>query len=143
MDALAYEYDELLRKHGVDPPVRTQRLDAEGLTRRFSANTFDLGVARNCLDHAYKPERAVLQMLAVVKRGRYVLLEHFRNEAETQNYAGLHQWNFDVSADGDFLIRSKSDVVNMTQKYARRCTISVKLNTGNGMQWLFIRILKK
>lgn len=143
VDALADEYDELLNKYGVQPPVRTERLDAEDLTSRFAENTFDLGYARNCLDHAYDPEQAVLQMIAVVKKNRYVLLEHTRNEAENHNYSGLHQWNFDMSPAGEFLIRSKSGVVNMSQRYADRCTISCNVVSGSGPEWIYVRILKK
>jgi SAM-dependent methyltransferase len=140
VDPLADEYDKILHKYGVQPLIRTQRLEAEGLTKRFSSNTFDLCVACNCLDHSYNPERAVLQMIDVVKKGRYVLLEHFRNEGERQNYSGLHQWNFDLSPVGDFLIRSKSSVTNMTQKYADQCTIYCELIDD---YWLVTRILKK
>lgn len=142
-DALADEYDRLLRKYDVKPIIRTQRLNAETLDKRFSANTFDLCVARNCLDHAYDPERAVLQAIEVVKKGRYVLLEHHPNEADTQNYSGLHKWNFDMSADGDFLIRSPSRVVNMTKKYADRCSISCELVREHGEDFLVTRIRKR
>jgi SAM-dependent methyltransferase len=143
VDPLADEYDKILHKYGIQPVVRTQRLEAEDLTKRFSANTFDLCVAHNSLDHAHNPERAVLQMIDVVKRGRYVLLEHARNEAEQQKYSGLHQWNFDLSPDGGFLIRSKSSVTNMTQKYADRCTICCELLRVGSKEFLVTRILKK
>jgi hypothetical protein len=81
-------------------------------------------------------------MIDVVKKGRYVLLEHCPNEAEATKYSGLHQWNFDLSPDGDFLIKSKSNVTNMTQKYADRCTISCELLSEDGEDWLVTRILK-
>src|SRR5262249_304390 len=117
--------------------------EAEKLTKRYSANTFDLCFASNSLDHAYNPEQAILQMIDVVKRGRYVLLEHNPNEAERVGYTGLHQWNFDLSPDGDFLVRSKSDVTNMTQKYADRCTTSCELLMDGDKNLLVTRILKR
>jgi SAM-dependent methyltransferase len=140
LDALADEYDKILHRYGVQPLIRTQLFEAEKLTERYSANTFDLCFAQNSLDHAYNPEQSILQMIDVVKKGRYVLLEHFANEAESVGYTGLHQWNFDLSPDGDFLIRSKSNVTNMTQKYAGRCTISCELLSE---RWLVTRILKR
>jgi SAM-dependent methyltransferase len=143
VDPLADEYDKLLRKHAVEPIVRTQRLEAEMLTTRFSKNAFDFCYARNCLDHAYDPEQAVLQMIDVVKRARYVLLEHHPNEAKHAHYSGLHQWNFDLSPEGDFLIASRFSATNMTKKYADRCSISCELLNENGENWLVTRILKK
>ena len=127
IDPLADKYDRILAKYQLQPLVRTQKLAAEDLSQRFPAGTFDLAFARNCLDHAYNPERAVLQMIEVVKRGRYVLLEHKPNEARQQSYTGLHQWNFSVSANGDFMIGSKFETVNMTKKYAELCTITCEV----------------
>jgi hypothetical protein len=82
-------------------------------------------------------------MIDVVKKARYVLLEHNLNEAEKEKYTGLHQWNFDLSGEKDFLIRSKSHVTNMTQKYADRCAIYCELASEAGRDWLITRILKK
>jgi SAM-dependent methyltransferase len=144
VDPLADEYDRILDKYCIQPLVRTKKLDAENLTKRFPSNTFDLVFARNCLDHAYNPEKAVLQLIEVVKRSQYVLLEHFKNEAEHANYGGLHQWNFDLSADGDFLISSKYKTVNMTQKYANICNIMCEIVTeGDVNNLLVTRIQKK
>jgi hypothetical protein len=42
-------------------------------------------------------------MLAVVRPGGSVVLRHARNEAITEKYHQLHQWNFD-ERDGHFLI---------------------------------------
>jgi SAM-dependent methyltransferase len=144
VDPLADEYDRILLKYGIQPLVRTQKLAAEDLTKRFAPNTFDLVFARNCIDHAYDPGRAILQMIEVVKSGRYVLLEHRPNEAENENYTGLHQFNFSVSPDGDFLIGSKSEVVNISKKYAELCTITCEtVSEGADGIWLITRIRKR
>ncbi len=140
IDPLADAYDRLLEKYHVQPPVRTRMLDAEDLSRGFQADTFDLVHARNSVDHAYNPEEAILQMIRVVKAGCYVLLEHSVNEAEQRDYSGMHQWNFSVSGEGDFLVRSKSREVNMTRKYADLCTISCEVLDGS---MLITRILKR
>lgn len=144
VDPLSDEYYKILDKYKIQPLVRTQKLAAEDLTKRFSSSTYDLVFARNCIDHAYNPERAILQMIDVVKSGRYVLLEHRPNEAENENYSGLHQWNFSLSANGDFLISSKCEKVNMTEKYAELCTITCEIvNEGKDGDWLITRIQKR
>lgn len=127
VDPLADEYDRILDKYHIQSIVRTQKLDAENITKKFPSNTFDLVFACNSIDHTYNPERAILQMIDVVKSGRYVLLEHAVNEAENRNYSSLHQWNFFLSADGDFIIGSKSKKVNMTRNHADLCTITSEL----------------
>lgn len=143
VDPLADEYNRMIDKYQIQPLVRTQKLAAEDLTKRFPSNTFDLVVARNCIDHAYDPERAILQMIDVVKSGRYVLLEHRPNAAEKVNYSGLHQWNFSLSANGDFLVSSKSEQVNLTKKYAEICRITCEIvDAGRDGDWL-ITILQK
>jgi len=144
VDPLAEEYDKILDKYQIRPLIRTQKLAAETLRERFPANTFDLVFALNCIDHAYDPEQAILHMIEVVKSGRYVLLEHRPNEAVTENYSGLHQWNFSMSADGDFLISSRFSAVNMTRKHAALCAITCEIvNEGKGGEWLITRIQKK
>ncbi len=143
VDPLANQYERILDKYKIQPLIRTETLVAENLSKRFSSNTFDLVVARNCIDHAYDPEEAILQMIHVVKTGAYVLLEHRPNEAETMNYRGLHQWNLSLTVDGNFLISSKSKKVNMTKKYAELCIITCELvNEGYG-DWLITRIQKR
>jgi len=144
VDPLADEYDRILDKYRIQPLVRTQKLAAEDIMKRFSSNTYGLVFARNCIDHSYNPERAILQMIDVVKTGSYVLLEHRPNEAENRDYSGLHQWNFSLSVDNDFLVSSKFESVNMTKKYAELCTISSEtVIEGRDNEWLIVRIRKR
>ncbi len=83
-------------------------------------------------------------MIDVVKTGSYVLLEHMLNEAENENYSGLHQWNFSLSVDSDFLVSSKFEKVNMTKKYAELCTISPEIvKGGRDEDWLIVTIRKR
>jgi len=144
VDPLADKYDKILDKYNIHPLVRTQKLAAEDLREKFGANTFDLVFALNCIDHAYNPEKAIVHMIEVVKSGRYVLLQHRPHEAENENYSGLHQWNFASSAEGDFIISSRSSSVNMTKKYAELCTMTCEMvNEGKLGDWLVTRIRKK
>jgi len=143
VDALSNEYDRILKNYEIEPLVRTEELDAERLTTRFSTNTFDLVFARNCIDHSYDPELAIEQMILVVKRGCYVLMEHHPDEAKTENYSGQHQWNFSMSELGDFLIRSRRSVVNITKKYSKLCDVTCELLSECGERWLITKLRKK
>jgi SAM-dependent methyltransferase len=139
VDPLAPHYDRILSKYGIEPLVRTTKADGESLTTRFAPNTFDLVYARNCIDHSYDPEKAILEMIAVARPGCFVLMEHHPNEAEAVHYAGLHQWNFSMNDSGDFIIRFKAGEINMTQKHRAICSIQCAM-TCDGEQWLITRI---
>ncbi len=144
IDPLADAYDKIFKKYDITPVVRTKKLASEDLKKKFSSNEFDLVFARNCIDHAYEPEHAVMLMVDIVKNGCHVLMEHRPNEAITENYVGLHQWNFSMNEKGDFIIGSKDADVNMTEKYADVCTIKCETlqEPGDG-EWLITRIHKK
>jgi SAM-dependent methyltransferase len=138
VDPLADAYDQCMARYSVQPLVRTEKLAAECLTERFQENTLDLAFARNCLDHSYDPEKAILQMVKVVKPGRYVLLKHEPNVADSQRFHGLHQWNFRETS-GDFVIASKWKSINMTQKHKAICSIECSYDD---QKWLITRIRK-
>ncbi|MBX7043785.1 MAG: class I SAM-dependent methyltransferase [Ignavibacteria bacterium] len=143
VDPLADEYDKLTEKYGVHPPVRTLKLAAEELSVMFPPSCFDLVVARNCIDHSYNPEKAILQLIRVVKQDCFVLLEHRENEAVNANYLGLHQWNFSLSPEGDFLISSKTETLNMTKKYSNICRVECEvIEEPDDGEWLITRIRK-
>ena len=103
VDPLAAEYGRLLARHGVSPPVRTQEVEGERLEEQFGGEAFDIVYARNAIDHAADPVKIIENMLAVTRLGGYVVLRHSRNEALTQRYVQLHQWNFD-SRGGRFIV---------------------------------------
>jgi SAM-dependent methyltransferase len=140
VDPLANEYDKLILKYGVNPPIKTGKVDAERLTEVFAENTFDLAYARNCLDHSYDPEKAIVEMIKVTKPGRYILLEHTANEGEHQSYSGLHQWNFSCR-DNDFMIGSPNGKINFTRKHKEICSVSCTFNEA--FSWLVTKIQQK
>jgi SAM-dependent methyltransferase len=105
IDVLARQYDALLAEFGIEPIVRTMYGDAEKLVETFGQNRFDFVHAMNCVDHMIDPLAAIEQMLLVVKGGRIVYLSHVANEASSQSYGGLHQWNLKCRHD-DLIIES-------------------------------------
>jgi SAM-dependent methyltransferase len=107
IDPLAEEYDELLAEYGITPPVRTISGSAEELLTQFAPGSFDVAHARNCLDHGVDPVRSIRNMVRVVRPGGAVVLRHALREAVTQNYRGLHGWNFE-SRDGDLVVWRRS-----------------------------------
>jgi SAM-dependent methyltransferase len=127
-DALAREYDILLEKYNIVPPVRTIFVEAEKLTSHFSPESFDFVHAQNSIDHCRSPYDAVRQMLTVAKVGGWVRLNHAENEAEKEKYTGFHQWNFTVR-DGDFIVWSGTQSVNVSREL--RVAADVLSNCAN------------
>jgi SAM-dependent methyltransferase len=107
VDPLAVEYDRMLARAGIEPPVRTRFCFGEELLDRFGPEVFDFAYARNSLDHSADPLPIVRNMLAVVKKGGSVVLKHLPNEAERAHYDGLHRWNFDL-VQGRPVVRSRT-----------------------------------
>lgn len=143
VDSLADVYNRMLEKYNIEPIVKTQKIDAERLTDVFTEDKFDLVIALNAIDHTYNPEEAILQMLKVVKSGSFVFLRHTLDEGEAQDYSGFHQWNFSMSTSGDFLIKSKTETINMTKKYSEICEISCEIVNLLNMDKLVTKIQKK
>lgn len=125
VDALAREYDRLLREAGVVPLVRTVYAEAEQLTGRFLTDWFDLVCCQNALDHMVDPLLAVQQMLEVVKPGHAVVLLHVVNQAENQSYAGLHQWNVCVEGD-EVIVWNKRERFSLTLMVRAKARIVVE-----------------
>jgi len=138
-DPLAPQYDRLLAKHQIQPLVRTIPAAAEQLTKHFPRDSFDIVTAVNCLDHSYDPLQAIREMIAVLKPSRCAFLAHSENEAEKQNWHGLHQWNFSV-VDGDFMIRNRRKRINLTRALSQEGTVEVR-SAQNG--WIDILIRKR
>jgi len=143
VDPLAPQYNKLLAKHGLHPPVRTQAGKAEELTSLFALNSFDLAHARNCLDHGLDPYAAVQQMIRVVKPGGWVYLKHHPDEGIREQWHGLHQWNFSRSAAGDFIISSRQRELNVTKALETVAAVTCEITEEKGEEWIIVRIQKK
>ena len=116
-DLLASRYARILKRHGIVPPLPTVFADAERLTEQFGENRFDLVFATNRIDHTADPLRALQQMVAVTKPGGNVLMYHDVDEAERQDYAGLHRWNL-AERGGDFMVWNRAQSFNVSEVLA-------------------------
>ncbi|HEY6139040.1 MAG TPA: class I SAM-dependent methyltransferase [Thermoanaerobaculia bacterium] len=128
-DLLASRYARILKRHGIEPPLPTVFADAERLTEQFGENRFDLVFATNCIDHTADPLRAVRQMVAVTKPGGYVLMYHEVDEAEHQDYAGLHQWNL-AEREGRFVVWNRSRSFDLSALLAPSCMTEAGVRDG-------------
>jgi ubiquinone/menaquinone biosynthesis C-methylase UbiE len=140
VDPLADAYDALLRDAHILPLIRTTWCHGELLEERFPHNAFDLVYSQNALDHSYDPYRIIVSMIRLAKQGQYVLLEHRQDEAEREQYAGLHQWNFALR-DGDFVIWNPSVTINVSEELQNYASIHTEFYPA--VDWLITTIQKK
>jgi len=115
IDALADDYNALLHKHGIVPPLPTQACEGERMKTRFPPRSFDVVHARNSLDHCRDPLLVLQQMFLLCKPHGHVILVHFDDEAEKADYEGFHQWNLKVG-DGDLVIWNKAHRHSLRQR---------------------------
>jgi SAM-dependent methyltransferase len=143
IDPLADEYDRILGEHGLEPAVRTQPLRGEDLLSRFAPGSFDVAFARNSLDHAVDPLPIIHNMVSVVRPGGHVVLRHAVNEAVTEEYGQLHQWNFD-EREGRCIVwrrpgRHRDVAVELRDRAEVRCT----RDQVRGYEWICCTIRKR
>jgi SAM-dependent methyltransferase len=143
VDPLADEYDRILRDYGIEPPVRTERRQGEDLLSRFAPDSFDVVFARNALDHTLDPLPIIHKMVSVARPGGHVVLRHVPNEAVTERYRQLHQWNFD-ERDGRCIVwRRPGRERDVATELGERADVRCVRDHFAGYEWICCTIRKR
>ncbi len=141
VDPLAEEYAELLARHRVEPPVATTPLAAEELAEGLGESRFDVVHCQNALDHAEDPLAGLEQMTRVVKPGHWVVLKHTVDEAETEGYAQLHDWNFNIER-GRLLIWNRERRIHPDEHLPLAERVEVEFVEEDGYRWVRAAVLR-
>jgi hypothetical protein len=115
VDPLSYIYKTLKNKSGISSDITPDFAMVENLVEKYGINEFDIVHMRNALDHAFNPLIGIIQMLSVCKIGGMVILNHFFNVAQNENYNGFHQWNLCVENSEFIAWRPPNIKYNITQ----------------------------
>lgn len=108
IDPLALEYAKALHEAGLKWVVPIKAMRGEDLEKGYSPNTFNMVFMKNSLDHTQDPLSVFRSAAKVTKPGGHVVLLSYVNEALTNGYAGLHQWNLCFDRTGHLVIWNKS-----------------------------------
>jgi SAM-dependent methyltransferase len=99
-DPLADEYNLMLDRHKITPPVRTVNVSAEKLADVYRGKKFDWINAQNSLDHAVDPISVIEGMSVLLSNNGILSLFHEINEGLEEGYRGFHKWNFAPCENG-------------------------------------------
>ena len=136
-----YEYDRLLARFGVEPPLRTLQCPGEQLLERFGPESFDVAYARNSLDHSHDPLTTLRNMVAVLRPHGFVALRHVRTERAEQSYSGLHQWSFDL-AQGRLVLSGKATRHDVGAELGPRVRVDAFTATDGEDDWVLAVLTK-
>lgn len=134
-DPLADDYDRLLARSGIAPPVRAQRCRGEDIVNTFGAGAFDIAHARNSVDHSADPLAVIRNMVTAVRPGGSVVLHHYRREGEEARYETLHQWNFDVE-QGRLTIWGRRRRFDVAREIGNGIAVTARTELIAGREWV-------
>jgi hypothetical protein len=141
VDPLAEQYNALMHKYSIVPPVPVTFAHGEKLLEKFAPDSFDLVHASNSLDHTYDPVATIGQMLAVVKPHHWVYLWHVANEGLREHYQGLHQWNFDIHGN-DFIVNDGRQTHSITAAYKAKAEMTCEFRVQHGLKFVVAKFKK-
>jgi SAM-dependent methyltransferase len=111
-DAQLYQYDVLgdhykeifdYKKYNIFSPVP---IGVEDLNFEDTVG-FDIVHMRNALDHCHDPKKGFQNLLNATKKGGILIIHGFVDEAISENWKGMHQWNITVK-DNNLIISGKN-----------------------------------
>jgi len=141
MDPLALAYNFIMNGLGVviGEPIKFGAVEI--LRKLDIPYKYDFISAKNCLDHAYDVPKGLDELVSILDKKGVILLEHYENEAESQNYLGLHKWNIEIR-NGRIHVWSK-----IIDEYFDHKSYGLKLrhereirNKGSGVPHPFVTI---
>jgi len=144
-DILAKEYAKIMEEEKITAPIPTLAVAGEFLDNYFPKLFFHISIAGNSLDHSENPILILEKMEKLTKPGGFIVLGHYYNEGEYENYSGIHEWNFYINKDKPFLCnKDKSKNYDLNKIFLDRLDM-VKLDctNRNPKERGFIKIIYK
>jgi len=99
VDPLADEYNAELDQRGVQGVGRPVKGYFETALWQFGPDRFDIVWCANSLDHSIDPVIGLYNIVNLCRNGGGVILMFHPDEAEREDYVGLHQWNLNVAGE--------------------------------------------
>lgn len=124
VDPLGESYSNLLRKYKIKAPVKTISLEGEKLSQMFKPDTFNISYSSNAIDHSYDPLKIIKDMIKVTKPGGAIILHHRFNVGSHADWKGMHNWDFFLDNNLNFIIRGKNNKkVNVNELFKKQVAL--------------------
>ena len=142
VDPLAYVYNELKSKFKIDNGIKLINGFVELLDKQFAENSFDMVHMSNSLDHCFSPVDGIYQLLNVCKIGGKVVLRHHENEAQNENYKGLHQWNLSLNnPEKSFIVWRRGERIDICKVFEDYADFELYPNQKEGENWVYNKVI--
>ncbi len=127
VDPLSVEFQTFFdyAAHGIRPPLPVAAEDIN------FPGQFGIVHIRNALDHTNDPVAAYAALWRSVMPGGDLIVHGFANEANCENWVGLHKWNIDL-IDGGLCVDGTAGRI-LTEFGA---DVALKSILGNGREWI-------
>lgn len=123
VDPLGMAYNQFAEKYNFKMPVKIGFAFGEHLVSFFGKEFADYILYDNSMDHAIDPLRCILESIRVLKKGGVLSLRHNEVEAQLNTAEGLHQWDFLMNTEGDFVIANENNYVNISKLLSPFCKV--------------------
>jgi len=139
VDPLADEYNKILKKRGINYPVKLTKGTGENL--RLPKNYFDISYSRNALDHTVDPKKCINNMVKVLKKGGHLYLCGYVKEGTDCNWIGIHQHDLIIENKDLMHYNKEKKMTNLTNDLNLK--VVYKSQSGNDVGDWFTIILQK
>jgi len=120
VDILAEGYRHLYEKYNLsDYPIKPISGSGESLTDLFGKETFHCAYARNSLDHTQDILLSFRNLVSLIKKDGYIILQHFVREGSKSDWDHSHQWDLELTTNGVVAFNSKGQEFQLQKS----CTI--------------------
>ena len=142
VDPLGNIYNFLKQRYGFENGIKIETGFVECLDKRFRPNTFDMVHMNNALDHCFDPIHGIYELIYITKLGGSIKLRHAENEAQCNNYSGLHQWNIEEKA-GKIYIWNNEYSFDLFKIFCPYVNFGITTERKNNRKYITITMTKK
>lgn len=84
----------------------------------FSRGGVDFVVFDNSLDHTINPLRCLIEAFCITAMDGVLSLRHVAVESKMGTAEGLHQWDFLLTDEGEFVIANQTNFMNISKLFS-------------------------
>ena len=117
VDILGDRYGCLYQKYNLlDFPVKPIQGCGEELNTLFGEESFHCAFAQNSLDHVRDIVSSFNNLVSIVKKKGFIILQHAVREGTHQKWSSGHQWDLEMTKNGFVALNSRGKEIRLQQQ---------------------------